>query len=213
MLNNEDINILNFIIEHSTYIDISIRELAKCVIAWIDNDKEGIINATKTVNRAESDANDLKIKVVNRVSKGQASLHRTDFLRLILQMDAIPDYIEGASSRTLLMSERSNYKPDAEFSAKIKELLDNIIKMGSNLKSTVKSIIDNPGKTPKYCAEIDKGEEKVDASYRGIESYLLNSEIDIKLILQIKNIMWHIEEAGDYIHEVGDSIRIIVATI
>ena len=85
--------------------------------------------------------------------------------------------------------------------------------MGSNLKSTIKSIVDNPGKTPKYCAEIDKGEERVDASYRDIESYLLNSEIDIKLILQIKNIMWHIEEAGDYIHEVGDSIRIIVATI
>lgn len=213
MLNNEDINIINYIIEHSTYIDISIRELAKCIIAWIENNKEGIINATKTVDRAENDANDLKIKVVNRVSQGQASLHRTDFLRLILQMDAIPDYIEGASSRTLLLSEHSNYKPDPELSAKIRELLENIIKMGSNLKLTVKSIIDNPGKTTKYCAKIDEGEEKIDTSYRAIESYLLNSEIDIKLILQIKNIMWHIEEAGDYIHEVGDSIRIIVATI
>jgi predicted phosphate transport protein (TIGR00153 family) len=213
MLNNEDVKILNLVIEHVTYIDISIRELVKCLNAWINKNHEDLVNAVQRVKSAESDANKTKVKVVTRVSEHHASLHRTDFLRLTLEMDKIPDYIEGAASRIQLMAESWDFIPDKKLSEKLMKLADAIVKMGQKLRQTIKALLDSPGNTLKFCNEIDKFEAEVDKYYREVEATLFHTDIDIKLMLQIQNIMHHIEEAGDFIQETSDSIRIIIASI
>jgi len=78
-----------------------------------------LVNAVQRVKSAESDANKIKVKVVTRVSEDYASLHRTDFLRLTLEMDKIPDYIEGAASRIQLMADSWDYVPDKKLSKKL----------------------------------------------------------------------------------------------
>ncbi|MHA1339158.1 MAG: DUF47 domain-containing protein [Promethearchaeota archaeon] len=209
-MNNEFIRILNSIIEHSKYIDIAIRETVKAVEAWLNNKREDLEQAVKRATQAESDANKLKIKLMKRIAEAEAAINRTDFLRLVLKMDLIPDYIEGAAVRISYV----DVIPKEEHIIKgIKDLLDAILDMSSTFKMTIRSIRDNPSNTEKFCNEIDEKEERIDEIFRKLESDLFNSELEIKKMFQIRNVMFHIEETGDLCHENADHIRILIATL
>lgn len=209
MINPEDLKILNFCSDHVRYIDIAIREMAKCTSAWIGNDREEMNKSYQKLKQAELDADKIKLKLMIRVSEDQASLHRTDFLRLILQMDTIADFSEGVAARII----RIKITPDKSLAEKIIPLSEATLKMGDALKRTIKSLLDNPSKTSIYCDEIDKFEEAIDGVYRDLEAYLYESDIDVKIMLQISSAMHQIEDTADLCQRSADNIRIIAATM
>lgn len=208
MIDKESIRLLGSMKDHVRFVDIAIRETAKTIFAWLDGDEETMKEAVSRVAQAEKDANKIKLKLMNRIAEAQSSLNRTDFLRLTLKMDLIPDFIEGAAVRiTKVQGTVSD-----ELNQKIRDLCEAIVEMSSTFKKTVKSLLDSPKKTEKYCDMIDECEEKIDSIYRTLEADLYNSDLETKKMLQIKNVMYHIEEAGDLCHETADHIRIIIAT-
>ncbi|MCP4761646.1 MAG: DUF47 family protein [archaeon] len=208
MLKNIDVDNLRAINDHVRYIDIAIRELTKCIYFWIDGKSNKEMEpAIAKVSQAEADANKIKIKLMKRISEGKTSLHRSDFLRLVLKMDQIPDYIEGGAIRILYLKKC----PSKDLGDKIKPLCEAIIKMSTVFKKTIKSIIENPEKTIKYCDEIDQCEEEVDEIFREIEGYLFNTDLEIRFMLQLRNVLSKIEEAADWCHDTADHIRILVA--
>jgi len=209
-MNNEYIGILNSIIEHSRYIEIAIQETVNVVNSWLENNKENILESLKRAKQAEKDANNLKIKLLNRIAEAETAINRTDFLRLVLKMDLIPDFIEGAAVRASYLT---TIPKDENVINGIKNLSNAIIEMASVFKNTIRSIRDNLENTAKFCDEIDQVEEKIDTIYRKLEADLYNSELETKKMLQILNVMYHIETAGDLCHENADHIRILITTL
>lgn len=209
MMKTENIKFLNSINEHVLYIDIAIRETVKTLYAWLEEKDVDMKESVAKASQAEKDANNIKLTLLKKIAEAQGMLNRTDFLRLVLKMDLIPDYIEGAAVRI----SKIKYRPVKPISDKIKALGDIMLEMSSVLKLTIKSILDSPKKTEEYCNQIDNIEEKIDSIYRDLEAELFQSDIEVKTMLQIRNAMYQIEETGDLCHENADHIRILVATI
>ncbi|MBD3352121.1 MAG: DUF47 family protein [Candidatus Lokiarchaeota archaeon] len=205
----ENVKILSSIGELAKFVDIAIKETVKSIYAWMESNEDEMNECIKRVTQAESDANKIKLKLMKRIAEAQSSLNRTDFLRLVLKMDLIPDYIEGAAVRI----SKVKLSPDDTLIEEMKPLTEAIVKMSNAFKKTIKNIIHNPAKTEKLCNEIDKIEEEIDHVYRNLEAYLFQSDLDVKVMLQLRNVLYHIEETGDLCHENADHIRIILATI
>ncbi|MBN2155429.1 MAG: DUF47 family protein [Candidatus Lokiarchaeota archaeon] len=212
MLNPADIKILRKMSEHVMHIDHTIRVMTKYVHAWLDNDRENMDKTLKRVKQSERDANKDKLVLYEMISQAQASMRRSDFIRLTLRTDMIADIVEGVSSRISRIKE--SYKPDENLASYIKPLLEAILNMGGHFKSAIKSLLEgNIQQTPKYLDKIDSTEEMIDTAYRNCEAYLFDSDLDIKLVLQIRAAMYQIEEAGDRAHYAADHIRILLATL
>lgn len=209
ILNNEDAKIIKYIKDDVRYVDITIREMCKSVKSWIDDDAKELQEAINLVKQAEMDANKIKNKVMARVSENTASLHRTDFLRLILRLDSIADYAEGVAYRM----QKINFKCDKKLGDFIIPLCDAILKMGPAFKKAIVSLLENTTKTTGYCDEIDKIEEETDVAYRNLESYLFQSEMEFKKVYWLKTIMKQIEQAGDLCQDAAEAIRILIATL
>ena len=108
----------------------------------------------------------------------------------------IADIVEGAVSRISRINE--DFVPDKELASYIKPLADAILTMGGNFKAAIKSLLEgNIKQTPKYLNKIDSTEEEIDTAYRNCETYLFNSDLNIKLVIQIRSAIYQIEEAGD----------------
>ena len=112
MLNNSDIKILRKMVDHVMHIDHAIRDMSNYVHAWLDNDRDKMEKLLVRVKQAETDANKDKLTLMDMISQAQASLRRSDFIRLTLRTDMIADIVEGAASR--LSRIRKDFVPDKE---------------------------------------------------------------------------------------------------
>ena len=212
MFSQHDIKILRKMAEHVLHIDNTIRDMTKFVHSWLDNDRETMEKSLKRVKQSESDANKDKLALMEMISQAQASLRRSDFIRLTLRTDMIADIVEGAVSRISRINE--DFVPDKELASYIKPLADAILTMGGHFKAAIKSLLEgNIKQTPKYLNKIDSTEEEIDTAYRNCEAYLFNSDLNIKLVMQIRSAIYQIEEAGDRAHYASDHIRILLATL
>jgi len=212
MLNPADVKILRKMSEHVIFIDHTIRDMVKYVQAWIDNDQETMENSLKRVKQSERDANKSKLGLMELISQAQASLRRSDFIRLVLRTDMIADVVEGVASRISRI--KKSFIPNAELASYIKPLINAMLEMGSQFKAAIKSLLEGTIKqTPKYLDKIDSIEEEIDTAYRNCEAFLFDSDFDIRLILQLRSALNQIEEAGDRAHYAADHIRILLATL
>jgi len=212
MFSQHDIKILRKMAEHVLHIDSTIRNMTKYIHAWLDNDRETMEKTLTRVKQSELEANKDKLVLMDMISQAQASLRRSDFIRLTLRTDMIADIVEGATSRISRI--REDFVPDKDLAVYIKTLADAILVMGGHFKSAIKSLLEGTIKQiPKYLNKIDATEEKIDTAYRNCEAYLFESDLDIKLVMQIRSAMYQIEEAGDRAHYASDHIRILLATL
>ena len=208
MLNAEDKKIINLIKDYVRFMDINIRNMVLVVSSWINKDEEKMKEYYEKVKHSEEDTKNLKNKIMIRVSENQASMHRTDFLRLISRFDTLADFSEGVAARIMKL----DFAPDGELSEKILPLIKAINGIGAVFKKAITSLIDNPQMTLDYCNQIDALEKETDIYYRELEAWLFKSNMDIKRIIWLRIIMKQIEEAGDLAQSSADAIRIIFAT-
>ena len=140
MFSQHDIKILRKMAEHVLHIDNTIRNLTKYIHASLDNDQETMEKTLKRVKESELDANKDKIALMEMISQAQASLRRSDFIRLTLRTDMIADIAEGAAARISRI--KKDFTPDKNLAQYIKPLADSILEMGSHFKSAIKSLLE-----------------------------------------------------------------------
>jgi uncharacterized protein Yka (UPF0111/DUF47 family) len=155
----------------------------------------------------------VKNKILADVAEAKTSISRTDFLRLILQMDQVGSYSEGAAVRLGYMTKLFCLVENDELRPRMQKLGNAFLKAGDALKHLIKSISGNMEKVNMYCDDIGKIEKEIDSIYREMENYLFSrQDLDVRLIFQLRTIALHIEEACDNIDSITNSVRIIVST-
>ena len=196
--------------EQSRHINNTFKQLGLAINAWIDNDEETFEKAVAKITQYETKSRKIKNDALNDVARA-ISLYRSDFLRLVMKMEECASYQGGAATRLL----RMNFTPESSdpMVPKFKELVDVFIQMGDTLTLLMKQVGNNFAQAGKYCQKIDEIEEQVDEKYRSLESYLYSrDDLDIRVIMQLREILKHIEEACDHVQSTADSVRISLAT-
>ena len=98
-----------------------------------------------------------------------------------------------------------------EIKKQYEKLINNTIKMTDVLKSTIKSLRDKPDVVFKNTTIIHEIENEVDANYRQFLEYLYsNEELEIRLLLRLRDSIILLENLADSIHDVADLIRVLL---
>ena len=200
------------LVEHARVIDQNIKNVVSAVELWLKCDPKGAQEMVKKIRETDEKASAIKDKILADVAEAKASISRTDFLRLILQLDQVGSYSEGAAVRLGYLSQTFCLTENDEMVSRFRKLGEAFLKMGEALKMTIRSLSSSIDKINMFCSEIGKTEKEVDAIYRELEFHLFSrQDFDIRLIFYIRTIALHIEEAADNINNITNSVRIIVS--
>jgi len=83
--------------------------------------------------------------------------------------------------------------------------------MADILKSTIKNLRDNPEIVFNNTTKIHEIENEIDRIYRQFLDYLYsNEDLDIRLLLRIRDSIVLLEQLADRIHDIADSLRILL---
>ena len=196
--------------EQSRHINNTFKQLGIAITAWLDGSDDKFQESVMKITQSEKKSRKVKEEALNDVARA-ISLYRSDFLRLVMKMEDCASFQGGAAARL----SRLNFKPDAEdeMVPMFRDLVSVFIDMGDTLTNLMRKLGQNMKQASDYCDKIDVIEEKVDGSYRELESYLYSrKDLDIRIIMQLREIIKHVEEACDHVQSTADSVRIILAT-
>lgn len=200
---------LDIVQDYIRYVNRSVKEMCLCVDAWTKGDKPEMEKKLALVTKIEKDADAIKYKLIKDVAEAETFLFRSDMLRLILQIDEIVDYAEGTSVRIT----RIDYSPSEKLAMDLNDLCDEVMKTIQVLRSALLELPKNPTKAIKHCEALDVAERRVDGIFRDLETNLFaDLSMDVRILLQLRSVAYHLEDMGDIAERAGDAIRIIACT-
>ncbi|MHA1733991.1 MAG: DUF47 domain-containing protein [Promethearchaeota archaeon] len=209
MVKNHEDTFLSVAQDHARIVNRAVKEMALCVEAWTEGNEEEMARKLELVNKLERDADGIKKKIIKMVAEAQTSLSRTDMLRMILQIDELADYAEGTAVRIT----RVKYRPREKIAEEVNALARGVVKSARIMRQALSELMNNPEKVMRRCEELDAAEREVDELFRDLETNLFDDlSMDVRILLQIRSVAYHMEDMGDIAMRVGDAIRIFACT-
>ncbi len=205
----EERKILDIALDHVRKIEETVLEMAESVDAWVSNDNERFISALDKVKVLEGEADKLKRQIFRRIS-GAMIETREDLLRLVIKIDSIGEYAEGAS---FYLEFIKAWRPPKRIASMIDSMLKKVINCVSNLKNAVRALGSNVSHAIQLANQIDAIETEVDDIFRSltIELYHLD-ELEPKFLMEVRDFIERIETIADITEDASDAIRILAIT-
>jgi len=154
----------------------------------------------------EEDADEIKIRLIQKYS--EAGTHGLGgFLELILRMD---DIINPALGFVDILA-YLNYNIDDEVKKRYKKLINYLLEMVDLLKITIKNLLYNPKEVFNNTTHIHEIENVIDVIFLEFLNYLYdNPDIQIRIVLKIRDSILVLEKLSNKIHDVADLIRVLL---
>ncbi|MFX1326987.1 MAG: DUF47 family protein [Promethearchaeota archaeon] len=202
--------IISMLIEHSRILYSIVSNMGVFYNRWAENyekHKASLEKKKSKMQLSEEDADAIKIQLIQNYSESGAGLG--DFVALILKMDNLCNFpLEFVD---MLSKINLDGIKSEEIKKQYEKLINNTIKMTDVLKSTIKSLRDKPDVVFKNTTIIHEIENEVDANYRQFLEYLYsNEELEIRLLLRLRDSIILLENLADSIHDVADLIRVLL---
>ncbi len=202
--------IVSMLIEHSRIIYSVLSDMGVFYNRWAENyekHKASLEKKKSKMQLSEEDADAIKIQLIQNFSESGAGLG--DFVALILQMDNVINYpLEFVDMLPKIKFETKN---NPEIVKRYEKLINKTIEMADVLKSTIKSLRDKPDVVFKNTTKIHEIENEIDTIYRQFLEYLYsNEDIDIRILLRLRDSIVLLEQLADRIHDIADRVRVLL---
>ncbi len=202
--------IISMLIEHSRIIYSVLSDMGVFYSGWAEDyekNKTSLDKKKSKMQLSEEDADVIKIELIQKYSEAGADLG--DFIALILKMDNVINYpLEFVD---MLPKIKLDGKGNKEIAKRYEKLINKTINMATVLKSTIKSLRDKPDVVFKNTTAIHEIENEIDTIYRQFLEYLYsNEELDIRILLRIRDSIVLLEQLADRIHDIADIIRVLL---
>jgi hypothetical protein len=146
--------------EHLNKVLEVTRESYNTFMAFYRGDKRGVDDCFKKVFELERQADTVKDKIIEELSKGIFHpINREEVIRLILTSDDIADFAKS-SARRLLFIQPEDVSPELKEAIKI--FADLFIKATEGVSKAFRKLLKNPGEAIKASAMVERLEERVD---------------------------------------------------
>ena len=200
--------LITLLIEHSRIIYSVVSDMGVYYSGWSENyaaNKDNLEKKKSKMQLSEEEGDTIKIRLITEFSEaGTQGLG--DYLTLILKMDNV---INSALEFVDILS-FIDTKISEEIKKKYHNLINHTIKMADVLKKTIKSLRDKPEEVFDNTTTIHELENDVDLIYRGFLNHIYSDkDLDIRVLLRIRDSIISLEELGDKIHDVADIIRVL----
>lgn len=203
--------IVSMLIEHSRIIYSVISDMGVYYSTWAKDyeaNKDALEKKKGKMQLREEDADAIKIQFIQNYSEAGAQ-GLGGYVALILRMDNVINYpLEFVD---MLPKIKIDGGKDDEIKNWYEKLINKIINMADVLKSTIKSLRDNPDIVFKNTTTIHEIENEIDTIYRQFLEYLYsNEDLDMRKLLRIRDSIVLIEQCADRIHDITDNIRVLL---
>ncbi|MBY8990347.1 MAG: DUF47 family protein [Candidatus Lokiarchaeota archaeon] len=210
-MNKTKDEIISMLIEHSRIIYSVISDMGVYYSTWAtdyESNKDALDKKKSKMQLREEDADDIKIQLIQNYAEAGAQ-GLGNYVALSLQMDNVINYpLEFVD---MLPKIKLDSGKDKEIIKRYEKLINKTINMADVLKSTIKSLRDNPDIVFKNTTAIHEIENEVDTIYRQFLEYLYsNDQLDMRKLLRIRDSIVLLEQLCDRIHNIADQIRILL---
>lgn len=139
---------------------------------------------------------------------GAILMSREDYLRFTNLTSEIADFCEGIAFRLLQIMERK-WKVAPDIKNDLMKFSEAVFETISRLRETAMTLNYGSAKTLEKAREVEVAERIVDDLYRELEVKILNSHIEIPVLLLLWNAIELMEDAADKAEDASDAARIL----
>lgn len=139
---------------------------------------------------------------------GAILINREDFLRFTNLTSEIADFCEGLSFWLLSIMERG-WKVPVDIKNDLVKLAEATLGTVIKLRETAITLSYGSEKTLEKAKEVETAERTVDEIYRKLEVKIINSNLEIPVMLLLKDITQLLENAADKAEDASDAARIL----
>lgn len=205
--------IISLLVEHSRIMYGVLSDMGVYYSAWAEGyekNKESLQKKKSKMQLSEEEADEYKIKLIQNFAEA-GTQGFGDYVDLILRMDNVINYpLEFVD---ILDKIQLKGKVLKEIKKRYNKLINQIMEMANVLKQTIKNLRDNTDKVYENTVKIHEFENDIDTIYRQFLDYLYstsNEELDVRLLLRIRDSIVLLEQLADRIHDIADVIRVLL---
>ncbi len=201
--------ILNLCNQHVEKIVESVRWMRENIYAFCGEDKKKFEASFKEVARREGEADEIKEKILEDLSKGMFHpINRDEIMRLVLTAD---DIAANAQSTTRRLKFISPHELDNKTRNVLRELSDTLFDQVKFLSEAFTVLSKKPEEAMRLAKEVEEMEEKID-DFRMeavMPAAIACCERSKKtwFCLTLRDVIEHMETIADRCEDVADVIR------
>ncbi|MCJ7632693.1 DUF47 family protein [Candidatus Bathyarchaeota archaeon] len=189
----------------------TVNELEKALISLSNSEKKEVEAAIQRLFAQEVEIDDLRRTVFKELSEdGLPAKYREDLKDLVGHLDVMADNVKDSARSVKVLMETTVPR----------EILDEYVKTAQYLSACALALGDciemlglNPAMVRELAEKVDAFEEKVDEEDMRIKLLLIqhSSTVDAATLLELGDLLNHMEHAADRCSDTAEYIRILAA--
>jgi len=192
--------------DHAGVVLQSAKQLRMMIEDWLEGRKDRFREHFNKLAQFERQADSIKRSLLDELSISETMLRRSDFFRLAMTTDDVADICEATAWD---LTGLEDYKPGATLREQFKAMLEPLNEGVLKLREAILLLAQNSHKSVDIAMEVDEAERAVDEAHRKLLRGLYKSGLDILVLLRVKDLAQHLEEASDATEDAADAVRII----
>ncbi len=185
------------------------RKVSQMIDCFVNEDKNLARELFNEIKGLEEKVDVARRVVAQELAEiGAILISREDFLRFTNLTSEIADFCEGIAFRLIQIIERGWNVPS--------DIKDGLIKLSeatfqtvSKLRETALTLTFGSAKALEKAREVEVAERIVDDLYRELEMKIINSQLEIHVLLLLRDITLFLEDAADKAEDAADVARIL----
>lgn len=192
--------------DHAGVVLQAAKALRVMIEDWMEGKRGRHRDHFNKLAKLERKADSIKRVILDELSVAETMLRRSDYFRLVMRTDDIADLCEASAWD---LSGLEEFQPDKETRGHFKAMLDALSDAVSKMRQAILFLEQNSDKAVEMAMEVDSAERDADAAHRKFGQFLYQSDLDIKVLLRLKDLGQHLEEIADAAEDAADAVRII----
>ncbi|MGB9135503.1 MAG: DUF47 family protein [Candidatus Bathyarchaeia archaeon] len=185
------------------------RKVPQMVDCFAVNNKEEARQVFAEIKKTEEEVDNARRAVSQELAQiGAILINREDFLRFTNLASEIADFCEGLAFWLLSIMERG-WKVPAEIKKDLQTLAGASLDTVLRLRETAITLSYGSAKTLEKAREVETAERAVDDIFRELEVKIINSKLEIPVMLLLRDIAQLLENVADKAEDVSDAARIL----
>jgi predicted phosphate transport protein (TIGR00153 family) len=186
-----------------------VEDLEKAITAALKLDEKEMRKHIETVTKGEKEADTLRRKVMDQISKGELSpTDREDLMRLVKTVDMVADW--SRESTRILGAILMQHVPQT-IKNKLSDMTKSVKECARSLQKCVNKMMTKPEEALQAADTVEREEEKVDDTHE--QARILLGKEDLPkagIAVLISQLFEAIEMIADSCEDACDQVRIIM---
>ncbi|MGD8505179.1 MAG: DUF47 family protein [Candidatus Bathyarchaeota archaeon] len=199
--------------EHLRKVVEITRKTHQLIDSFANGEDSAVKQLHAEIRKAEEEVDNARRTVVQELAEiGAILMSREDFLRFTSITNEIADFCEGIAFRLLELTER-RWKVPSDIRKSLLKLSEGVFETIHKLRETAMTLSYGSNKTSEKAREVEAAERTVDDLYRELEVKILNSHLEIPVLLLLRDVLQLMEDAADKAEDASDAARILAFTM